>query len=76
MDKAAGIYESFFKWSAGKSEPLLAGDIMYFKKVDISSSCTVGKVVSLKLERDGIPKRSEDEYHSSSKSFAKFVETI
>ena len=73
MDKAAGVYESFFKWSAGKSEPLLMGNVVYFKKVedDISSTCTVGKIAGLKLERDGIPKRSEDEYHSSSKSFAK-----
>ena len=66
MDKIVGAYESFFevwntslipkmmrasKWSVGRSEPLLVGDIVYFKKVenDISSSWTVGKVVSLEL---------------------------
>ena len=87
MDKIVGAYESFFevwntslipkmmkasKWSAGRSEPLLMSDIVYFKKVgnDISSSCTVGKVVSLKLGRDGIPRRAEVEYHNLSKFFA------
>ena len=88
MDGIVGAYESFFevwntslipkmmkasKWSAGKSEPLLMGNVVYFKKVedDISSSCTVGKIISLKLERDGVPKRAEDEYHNPGKSFAK-----
>ena len=87
MDKIVGAYESFFevwntslipkmmkayKWSAGRSEPLLVGDIVYFKKVenDISSSWTVGKVVSLELGRDGIPRRAEVEYHNPGKSFA------
>ena len=66
MDKIVGAYESFFKvwnmslipkmmraskWSVGRSEPLLVGDIVYFKKVenDISSSWTVEKVVSIEL---------------------------
>ena len=87
MDKIVGAYESFFKvwntslipkmmkaskWSAGRSEPLLVGDIVYFKKIenDISSSWTVGKVVSLELGRDGIPRRAEVEYHNLSKFFA------
>merc|ERR1711895_98473 len=72
MDKIDGAYESFFKWSAGKSEPLLVGDIVYFKKVenDISSSWTVGKVVSLELRRDGIPRRAEVEYHNLCEFFA------
>ena len=73
MDGIIGAYESFFKvwntslipkmmkaskWSSGRSEPLLVGDIVYFKKVDndISSSWTVGKVVSIELGRDGIPR--------------------
>ena len=48
------------KWSVRRSEPLLVGDIVYFKKVgnDISSSWIVGKVVSLELGRDGIPRRA------------------
>ena len=88
MDKIVGTYESFFKvwntslipkmmkaskWSTGKSEPLLVGDIVYFKKVenDISSSWTVGKVVSIELGRDGIPRRAEVEYHNPGGSFAK-----
>ena len=63
MDKVAGAYKSLFKCSAGKSKPLLMGDVMYFKKAedDISSSWTVGKVVSLKLRRDGIPRRADVE---------------
>ena len=69
MDKIVGAYESFFEiwntslipkmmrasmWSVSRSEPLLVGDIVYFKKVEnyISSSWTIGKVVSLELERD------------------------
>ena len=88
MDKIIGAYESFFKvwntslipkmmkaskWSTGKSEPLLVGDIVYFKKVenDISSSWTVGKVVSVVLGRDGIPRRAEVEYHNPGASFGK-----
>ena len=61
------------KWSAGRSEPLLVGDIVYFKKVgnDISSYWNVGKVVSIKLGRDGIPRRAEVEYHNPGTSFAK-----
>ena len=76
MDKIVGAYESFFevwnmslipkmmkasKWSAGRSEPQLVGDIVYFKKIenDISSFWTIGKVVSLELGRDGIPRRAE-----------------
>ena len=49
------------------------GDILYFKKVenDISSSCIVGRVIGLKLERDKISKRAEVEYHNSGKPFAK-----
>ena len=87
MDKIVGAYESFFKvwntslipkmmkaskWSAGKSEPLLVRDIVYFKKVEnnISSSWTVGKVVSIELGRDGIPRRAEGEYLNSGGSFA------
>ena len=88
MDKIVGAYESFFKvwntslipkmmkaskWSAGKSEPLLVGDIVYFKKVEnnISSSWTVGKVVSIEIGRDGIPRRAEVEYHNPGASFGK-----
>ena len=87
IDKIVGVYESFFevwntslipemmrasKWSVGRSEPLLVGDIVYFKKIenDISSSWTVGKVVSLELGRDGIPRRVEVEYHNLGKFFA------
>lgn len=78
MDKIVGASEGFFevwntslipkmmkasKWSVGRSEPLIVGDIVYFKKIenDISSSWTVEKVVSLKLGRDGIPRRAEVE---------------
>ena len=86
MDKIVGTYESFFevwntslilkimkasKWLVGRSEPLLVGDIVYFKKIenDISSSWTVGKVVSLEFGRDGIPRRAEVEYHNLGKFF-------
>ena len=66
MDKAAGVYESFLKQLAGKSEPFLMGE-----KVgnDISCSCTIGKVVSFELERDGIPRRANVEYQNSGESF-------
>ena len=37
---------------------------------DLSSSCTDGKVVSLKLRR-GVPKRAEDKYHNFGKFFVK-----
>ena len=54
MDKVGGAYKSFSRWSAGNSEPLLAG-----------------KVTSLELRRDGIPKREVDEYLNLGKSFVK-----
>ena len=61
------------KWSAGRSEPLLVDDIVCFRKVknDIFSSCTVGKVVSLKFGRDSIPSRAEDEYNNPGESLTK-----
>merc|ERR1711867_234823 len=64
------------KWSAGRSEPLLVGDIVYFKMVenDISSSWTVGKVVSIELGRDGIPRRAEVKYHNPGDFFAKITD--
>ena len=73
MEKVGGAYTSFSKWSAGKSEPLLIGDVVYFKKAEnyISSSWTIGRAISLELRRDGIPKRAEDECYNSGKSFAK-----
>ena len=54
MDRVGGAYKSFSRWTAGNSEPLLAG-----------------KVMSLDLRRDGIPKREEEEYHNLGKSFVK-----
>ena len=88
MDKIFGAYESFFevwntslipkmmrasKWSVGRSEPLLVGDIVYFKKVenDISSSWIVGKVVSIEFGRDGTPRRAEVKYYNPGDFFAK-----
>ena len=87
MDKIVGAYKNFFevwnislipkmmrasKCSAGRSEPLLVGDIVYFKKAenDISSFWTVGRVANLELRRDGILKRAEDEYYNPGKFFA------
>ena len=48
------------------------GNVVYFKKAEnnISSSWTVGKVVSLELRRDSFPKRAEVEYHNPGESFA------
>ena len=86
-----GAYESFFevwntslipkmmrasKWTVGRSEPLLVGDIVYFKKVEnnISSSWTVGKVVSIKLGRDRTPRRAEVKYHNPGDFFAKITD--
>ena len=66
MDGIANAYESFFKWSAGRSEPFLMGEKV---ENDISCSCTVGKVVSFELERDGIPRRAEVEFQNSGESF-------
>merc|ERR1711867_190294 len=91
MDKIIGAYESFFevwntsfipktikasKWSAGRSEPLLVGDTVYFKKIenDISSSWTVGKVITIKLGRDGTPRRAEVKYHNLGDFFAKITD--
>ena len=73
MDKTAGAYENFSKWSSGKSESLLVGNVMYFKKAtnNIPSFWTMERVVSLKLRGDGIPKRAEDEYHDPGKSSVK-----
>ena len=62
MDGIADAYESFLKWSAGRSEPFLVGEKV---ENDISCSCTVGKVVSFELERDGIPRIAEVEYQNS-----------
>ena len=61
------------KWTVSRSEPLLVGDIVYFKKVEnnISSSWTVGKVVSIKLGRDGTPRKAEVKYHNPGDFFAK-----
>ena len=66
MDGIVGAYESFFEWSAGRSESLLMGEKV---ENDISCSCTIGKVVSFKLERDGIPRRAKVEYQNSGESF-------
>ena len=62
MDGIADAYESFLEWSAGRSEPFLVGEKV---ENDISCSCTVGKVVSFELERDGIPRIAEVKYQNS-----------
>ena len=88
LDEVVDVFESIFKeWNMSlipktmkaskqtvcRSEPLLVGDIVYFKKVEnnISSSWTVGKVVSIKLGRDGTPRRAEVKYHNPGDFFAK-----
>ena len=73
MEKTAGAYYDFSKWSSGKSESLLAGNVVYFKKAtnNIPSFWTMGRVVSLKLRGDEFPKGAEDEYCSPSKSSGK-----
>ena len=64
-DMIADAYESFLEWSDSRPEPFLMGE-----KVgnDISRSCTVGKVVSFELERDGIPRIAEIEYQNFGES--------
>ena len=88
MDEIVDVFESIFeewnmslvpktmkasKWTVSRSEPLLVGDIVYFKKVkkNISSSWTIGKVVSIKLGRDGTPRKAEVKYHNPGDFFAK-----
>ena len=65
-DMIADAYESFLEWSDSRPEPFLMG-----KKVgnDISRSCTVGKVVSFELERDGIPRIAEIEFQNFGEFF-------
>ena len=67
MDETADAYKSFSKWSSGKSESLLAGSVVYFKKAtnNIPSFWTMREVVSLKL------KGAEDKYHDPGKSSVK-----
>ena len=64
-DMITDAYESFLKWSDSRPEPFLMGEKVGY---DISRSCTVGKVVSFELERDGIPSIAEVDYQNFGKS--------
>ena len=70
MDKTAGAYYDFSKWLSSKPESILASNVVYSRKAtnNIPSFWTMGRVVSLKLRRDGFPKGAEDEYRNPGKS--------
>ena len=63
------------KLTSSRSELLLVGDIVYFKRVkkNISGSWTVGKVIGIKFGRDGTPKKAEVKYHNPGDFFAKIA---